>query len=88
MKRTKKTKYAIVFNKVQYSSQKAIVNKSSNIKVGIENMISQYDNVKIMETILPQKACIEKSLENLDLDAETKLLAYDLRNEIEKILED
>jgi chromosome partitioning protein len=82
LKRQKPSKYAIVYNKVQFSSQKAIVNKSANIKIGIENWIEMHPNVLKIETIIPQRACIEKSLERIDIDNETKGLIEQLGIEI------
>ena len=82
LKRNKPTKYAIIYNKVHYSSQKAIVNKSANIKIEIENWIAKHQNVLKIETVIPQRACIEKSLEKLDIDPETKEIIKQIGIEI------
>jgi len=80
--RTKPTKYAIIYNKVQYSTHKNIVNKSANIKNDIENWLENQTKVFKIETIIPQKACIAKSLDFIEIDSETEDIIENLGNEI------
>lgn len=85
-RRKKPTKYAVIYNKVQYSSQKNIINRSANIKNDIESWIEHYPNVVRIDTTIPQKACISKSLDCIEIDEETQSIVERLGTEIKTVL--